>query len=103
MTWFGFFALQLSFIFMILGLGYWTANGLVSYLGLKKTFWIDRICIGSFVIVFSFAILGDVILLFPWATRQILSGLVLFLAFLLSIYAFFGRKNNRGQTTFYIA
>ena len=92
MTWFGFFALQLSFIFMILGLGYWAASGLVSYLGLKKTFWIDCVCIGAFVIVFLFAILGIVVLLFPWAMRQILSGLVLASAFLLSTYVFFRKR-----------
>lgn len=92
MTLFGFFAVQLSFIFMILGLGYWAASGLVSYLGLKKTFWIDRVCIGAFVIIGLFATLGIVVLLFPWAMRQILSGLVLASAFLLSTYVFFRKR-----------
>lgn len=92
MTWFGFFALQLSFIFMILGLGYWAASGLVSYLGLKKTFWIDRVCIGAFVIIFLFAILGIVVLFFPWDMRQAFSGSILASVFLSSCYVFFRKR-----------
>jgi hypothetical protein len=92
MTWLGFFALQLSFIFMIFGLGYWGATRLVCFLRLKKTFWIDRLCIGAFVIVFLFAILGLVVLLFPWDMRQTFSGLILATVFFASTYVFFRNK-----------
>lgn len=92
MTWFGFFILQLAFIFIIIGLGYWLATKLVSYLELKKTFWIDRVCIGAFVIVLILAISGIIVLLFPGSMRQIVSALVLLSVFLMSAYLFFKRR-----------
>jgi hypothetical protein len=86
--WLKFFLLQLSFIFLILGIGFIVANKLISLFKLKKVFWIDKLCIGSFVVIFIFVIAGILIALIPIDLRGYFGKFFIFIISALSIYFF---------------
>ena len=90
--WLKFFILQLSFIFLTLGIGFIAADKLISLFKLKKVFWIDRLCIGTFAVISIFAIVGILIALIPSDLRGYFGKFFIFTISALSIYFFIRKK-----------
>lgn len=90
--WLNFFILQLSFIFLTLGIGFIAADKLISLFKIKKVFWIDRLCLGTFSVIFIFAIVGILIALIPSDLRGYFGKFFMFTISALSFYFFIKKK-----------
>ena len=90
--WLKFFILQASFIFIMLGIGFVAADKLITVFKLKKVFWIDRLCIGAFAVIFMFAIAGVLIALVPFDLRSYFGKFFILTISVSSIYFFISKR-----------
>jgi hypothetical protein len=90
--WIKFFVLQLCFTFFTLGIGFIVADKLISLQKIDKVFWIDRLCIATFSVIFIFALAGILIVITPSGFRGFFGKAFVFIIAFLSVYFFITKK-----------
>jgi hypothetical protein len=67
--WAEFSVLQLSFVLVVMGVGYPAAGRLLRACGVTQALWIDRVCAAALLMVAGFAVAGLGLSMLPWGLR----------------------------------